>query len=698
MIRHCLNSRSYPIRPIHHHISSFFRSNSTSTSISLPHKSLTIAKFNFPLATHTINQLYTNLNHILTNESEITLNGHINRKPRIRSSLSFAELRDKNGDLIQLLMNHETVNDHLLTLMKNTTIEDSISVTGIIKLKQQKTPDQPQQIELLIQNYQILNSSNLDASRLDKLKHENPQLIPPQFRYLTLRTSKFQSLLRLRSKISQMIRNILIDNHEFIEIETPLLFKSTPEGAREFLIPTRLQPKKFYALPQSPQQYKQILMSSGFTRYFQLAKCFRDEDLRQDRQPEFTQVDLEMSYINNSNQVGLVVEDLIHNVVNKLTPKSTFKINHENDCLEKIQFKGEPQDQLQFNKIKYIDCLSNYGIDKPDLRYTHKFINLSSYFTSSKSGFPVIECLILPNFADQQHKYKIPHVITDKLNYTKRIPYTISIKTDHDRLHWFQKFIDAGILHPTTTFDPSSLNQLLNLKVGDVIAFSNRADVPYENPTPLGKVRQLVIENFPDYEKRKLFNPSTNTIEDNQLSPNDIFVGSWVVDFPLFNPVEVYSSDPDYPVYDFHQFESTHHPFTMPNMEDYDLLSSDPIKVRGEHYDLVMNGCEVGGGSRRVHDPALQTYIFKQILNINNYDQKFGHLLKALSMGCPPHAGLALGFDRLVAILAGTTNLRDVIAFPKNQSGIDPMVDSPTEVAKDVLQLYHINTIDSDDS
>ncbi|KAF6063365.1 aspartate--tRNA ligase [Candida albicans] len=622
-------------------------------TIPLPDKASTLAKFDFPSATHTIKSIDSNIEKYLNKQQiKVTLNGHVHRKSRIRPTLGFAFLRDTNGDEIQLLATPKYTEPSIFELMKKLTVEDSVSVSGFIQPKESKS----------------------DAAQLDKLKHNNPQDIPPQFRYLQLRTPYYQKSLRLRSEAARLIRDIFIKNHEFVEIETPLLFKSTPEGAREFLVPTRSF-NKFYALPQSPQQYKQILMSSGFTRYFQVAKCFRDEDLRSDRQPEFTQIDLEMSFVNNSDQVGIVVEDVIHNVWNKVGGKLTYKVNDEGFLVEADL--AEVGESLQFGKLNYIDVLVKYGIDKPDLRSNLSFISLEDFFIAKENAdFPVVEvCVLKGAFDASSGKYKLPKSFIDDHNFSSRRPYVWAIQRNDD------------------TFE------LLNLQPGDILAVSTRAKFPYENPTPLGKFRQLAIEEFPHKWQRPI------VMENGQLSVdydrNDIVVGSWVVNFPLFNPVEESgqtshvteeSSKPKYPVYNFKKFESTHHPFTMAKIEDYDLLESDPLKVRGEHYDLVINGVEVGGGSRRIHDPALQQYIFEEILQISNFQQLFGHLLKALSMGCPPHAGLALGFDRLCAMLMGSTSIRDVIAFPKNQSGVDPVVESPTGVKEATLNEYFITT------
>lgn len=664
----------------------------------LPDKASTLAKFDFPSATHTIKSIDSNIEKYLNKQQiKVTLNGHVHRKSRIRPTLGFAFLRDTNGDEIQLLATPKYTEPSIFELMKKLTVEDSVSVSGFIQPKESKLGKE-QQWELVVENFQILNSSNLDAAQLDKLKHNNPQDIPPQFRYLQLRTPYYQKSLRLRSEAARLIRDIFIKNHEFVEIETPLLFKSTPEGAREFLVPTRSF-NKFYALPQSPQQYKQILMSSGFTRYFQVAKCFRDEDLRSDRQPEFTQIDLEMSFVNNSDQVGIVVEDVIHNVWNKVGGKLTYKVNDEGFLVEADL--AEVGKSLQFSKLNYIDVLVKYGIDKPDLRSNLSFISLEDFFIAKENAdFPVVEvCVLKGAFDASSGKYKLPKSFIDDHNFSSRRPYVWAIQRNDDTFGYFKKLIDANIIATTNTFDESKLQKLLNLQPGDILAVSTRAKFPYENPTPLGKFRQLAIEEFPHKWQRPI------VMENGQLSVdydrNDIVVGSWVVNFPLFNPVEESgqtshvteeSSKPKYPVYNFKKFESTHHPFTMAKIEDYDLLESDPLEVRGEHYDLVINGVEVGGGSRRIHDPALQQYIFEEILQISNFQQLFGHLLKALSMGCPPHAGLALGFDRLCAMLMGSTSIRDVIAFPKNQSGVDPVVESPTGVKEATLNEYFITT------
>ncbi|KAM9917057.1 hypothetical protein OXX59_009596, partial [Metschnikowia pulcherrima] len=285
--------------------------------------------------------------------------------------------------------------------------------------------------------------------------------------------------------------------------------------------------------------------------------------------------------------------------------------------------------------------------------------------------------------------FKIPHSLTDSGSYSKRKPVVVKISRVEDAEKWFEKFCEKGLIIPKSGFTAAKLSQKLGLEPGDVLAFSTRAELPYENPTPLGKFRQLAIEEFPGKWNRPIAKTDGTLVDDYKKS--EIFVGSWVVDFPLFSPVEL-DAEPnaEFPVYSTGDLSATHHPFTMAKSEDYEMLESSPLKVRGEHYDLVINGVEVGGGSRRIHDPELQQYVFENILKIKNHEALFGHLLKALSMGCPPHAGLALGFDRLCAMLIGSQSIRDVIAFPKNQSGSDPVVDSPTDVPDATLREYHL--------
>lgn len=653
------------------------------TGNNLPPKESTLSKFNFPCSTHTISKVTKDLDLLMG--QKVTLHGHLNRKPRLMSVNSFAELRDHSGQCTQLIMTPDSTPIKLFEELKKSIPEEAVSVTGTVKLKHPKPGQEHiKEWELLVEDYQVLNTSNSTALELDKLKHSNPESLPAHLRYLQLRTPFFQNALRKRSQASYIVRQVLIENHDFTEIETPLLFKSTPEGAREFLVPTRTR-DKFYALPQSPQQYKQILMSSGFTRYFQLAKCFRDEDLRADRQPEFTQIDLEMSYINNSDQVGKVVEDVVNNLWRKVAKSPLYRPLGD-DLVEEIEHEASSTSSLLLPKLPYKQALALYGIDKPDLRSTLKFVDLSEFFHSKKDpNYPIVEACVLRQALDKK-KHKLPKFLNAAENYPGRKPIILPISSAGP--DWHKNLVEAQVLFTQPTFDAEKLKTLLNLQPGDILAISTRSEMPYENPTPLGKFRQLAIQEWPTKWRRQVKDRTTGEISPPPQAA-DFFVGSWVVDFPLFNPVETDMVN-GFPQYDFSKLESTHHPFTMVKSEDYEYLALDPLKAHGEHYDLVINGVEAGGGSRRVHDAELQKYILSELLEIENYRELFGHLLDALSLGCPPHAGLALGFDRLCTLLVGSTSIRDVIAFPKNQSGIDPMVESPTSVTSEVLDSYHI--------
>lgn len=654
----------------------------------LPPREATLAKFEFPPATHTVKDV------VGETRDTVTLHGHLNRKPRVQAKRSFAELRDVNGDTIQLLLTPEFTRSEVYSRLEKSGPEDAVSVSGYVQAKPPpKGAENTVKYEVVVSQFQTLNPAGIEAARLDNLKHTNPAEIPAKFRYLQLRTAAYQRALRTRSKVASLVRNTLSDTHGFTEIETPLLFKSTPEGAREFLVPTRL-PSKFYALPQSPQQYKQILMSSGFSRYFQIAKCFRDEDLRADRQPEFTQVDLELSFIRSRDEVTAVIDDLIQKIWHSVSPHQLYQLGSDGKLhvIEKTSSETVP-----FTKLTYDHVLAKYGIDKPDLRSSLEFTEISDFFELGKnsSGFPVVEACVLKNAFVPGETFKLPHSITDSASYPKRKPVVVKIANENDALSWYEKFCEKGLLKAKPGLNAHALKEKLRLAPGDVLAFSTRAEMPYENPTPLGKFRQLAIEHFPTKWSRPLVSADGSVTE--HYNRNEVFVGLWVVDFPLFSPVELESeSDSEFPAYSTTSLLATHHPFTMANSQDYDLLETDPLKVRGEHYDLVINGVEVGGGSRRIHDPELQRYVFENILGIKNHETLFGHLLKALLLGCPPHAGLALGFDRLCAMLVGSLSIRDVIAFPKNQSGSDPVVDSPTDVPVKTLAEYHLQKITRD--
>lgn len=642
-------------------------------ALQLPDRLKTLEKFDFKHFTHTVEEVNHSFEQFIGRQ--ITVNGWIDGAPRkLSKSLVFAKFRDFNGEYTQIV----TKSENWSKMLRSLKPEDALSVTGVVNIKQQKKGDDSTKTwELSVDNFQVLNNSNEKTTQLDSLK-DTPSQYPPQYRYLQLRLPQYQKALKMRAKAASVARNVL-NELNFTEIETPLLFKSTPEGAKEFLVPTR-KSGFFYALPQSPQQYKQLLMASGFKGYYQIAKCFRDEDLRADRQPEFTQIDMEMSFAK-SEDIQKVVEKLATQIWKDVRNVPLYRVDWDTGKLVELK-KNE-----HFPRLDYSTALSKFGIDKPDLRSSLTFTNVSEYFASSleNESFPVIEACVLKGALnlkdDLGKKKKLPNELFADAEYKGRKPYIFKIRNEEDLNAWSEMFpvqLKKSI---------QELNSELGLEINDIVAIGDRAELTYENPTPLGRFRQLSIQHFPNEWTREIADGSTEQM------PEDVFVASWLVNFPLFSPVENDSS-PDskgYPSYDSETYESTHHPFTMAKLEDYELLASEPLKVRGDHYDLVINGVEVGGGSRRVHDAQLQTYIFQKILRIKNYEQLFGHLIAALDSGCPPHAGLAIGFDRMCSMLLGSSNIRDVVAFPKTQTGSDPVVESPSEVPDKTLQLYSIS-------
>lgn len=633
----------------------------------LPNKRQTLDKFDFNHFTHTITTIDNSIEDFIG--KSITLNGWIDGFPKKMSKkIIFSNFRDFNGDFVQII----TRSEDLSLVFRSLKPEDNLSITG--KVCQRKmNGDGSHSWELDIESYQILNKSSEKTPQLEKLKQETGQY-PPEYRYLQLRTPFYQNAMKMRAKAAKVARKVL-DSKDFTEIETPLLFKSTPEGAKEFLVPTRRK-GLFYALPQSPQQYKQMLMASGFKGYYQLAKCFRDEDLRADRQPEFTQIDMEMSFAK-AQDVQNVVQDVVSNIWKEVRNLPLYKVNWESGKLLELSV-GDP-----FPKLDYKTALSKFGIDKPDLRSDLTFVDISSDFKNGfKEGFDVVEACVLKNLLVNEQDGSIGSNFHKKLvdpnEYKGRKPYVFKITNDQQLNKW------ANSLPLELSTDIHVLNRKLNVEIGDVIAISDRAQMAYENPTPLGRFRQLSMEVYPNNWRREIEQGSAQ-----QSDLKDIFVASWLVDFPLFSPIEL---DPKagYPIYDFEKYESTHHPFTMSQLQDYELLETEPLKVKGDHYDLVINGTEVGGGSRRIHDAELQAYIFSEILKIGNYKELFGHLLHVLANGCPPHAGLAIGFDRMCSMLLGSSNIRDVVAFPKNQAGVDPVVESPSAVPQKTLDIYSL--------
>ncbi|KAJ9614885.1 aspartate--tRNA ligase msd1 [Knufia peltigerae] len=497
---------------------------------------------------------------------------------------------------------------------------------------------------------------------------------PPELRHLQFRTDNgLRSRIRLRSKVASKIREGMLKN-DFDEIETPLLFKSTPEGAREFIVPTRRKGLA-YALPQSPQQYKQVLMASGISRYFQFAKCFRDEDLRADRQPEFTQLDLEMSFAG-AEEVMVVVEDIVRNFVWPNVP--------DVQPIENAVSTGNSShaDPSRFPRLSYADVMTRYGSDKPDTRLGSEIHRIDEWLPENVIGMltslqdPIVEMLkIKMQGADPSTSTRF---IRSFLDAPASAVYSsnpagmpgISIYDPSKPLRGLASFGHEAAARVEETFEPEP---------GDIFIIQTRARASFAGGwTVLGNLRRDVLQS---------------AISEGLISAPIGFAGLWVVDFPLFSPTE--ETEPGQG--GLAGLCSTHHPFTAPKKDqDLSLLITNPLQIIGDHYDLVINGVEIGGGSRRIHVADMQELVLKDVLKLRAERlEDFRHLLNALMCGCPPHAGFALGFDRLMAMLTGRASVRDVIAFPKFADGEDKFVKSPSLLTAEQLATYHLAINDS---
>jgi aspartyl-tRNA synthetase len=563
----------------------------------------------------------------------VTLNGWVDRR-RDLGGLIFIDLRDRYGKT-QVVFSPQH-NDQAYQIAKELKSEFVISVTGKVERRPKgaENPSLPTgEIDVLADEVQILSKSETPPFLIEDDINVSEEL-RLKYRYLDLRRPIMQSNLITRHRMAQVVRRYF-DENGFIEIETSFLVKSTPEGARDFLVPSRLHPGKFYALPQSPQLYKQILMVAGFDRYFQIVRCFRDEDLRADRQPEFTQIDVEMSFVTEED-VFNIVEGLI------------FRLMKE---IKGIEI------QLPFPRIPYVEAIEKYGTDKPDLRFDLEIVNATDIFKTTEfkvfreaiENGGVICGLNLPGCANFSRKQ-----IDELTNFVKDLGAggLVHFKVENGE-------VESPVAKYFTKISLQKLKERMNSWDGDLMILIS--DQPQKVYSILGSLRLEM--------GRRL-----NLIDEEQ------FKFAWIVDFPLLEWDE-----------EENRWVSVHHPFTSPKLEDLHLLDLDLGKVRARAYDLVLNGNEIAGGSIRIHDAELQRKIFK-LLGISDEEarKKFGFLLEAFKYGAPPHGGIAFGFDRLVMLFTGMKSIRDVIAFPKTSSALSLMDEAPSEVDPKQLDELHI--------
>ena len=561
---------------------------------------------------------------------KVTLAGWVQRLRKM-GAMTFVDVRDRYG-ITQIVFNNE-VNEALCDAANGLGREYVIQLTGTVAERSSKNANLPTgEIEIIAEELNVLNKSEVPPFTIEDNSDGGDDL-RMQYRYLDLRRNAVRKNLELRSKICFELRRYLNDNN-FLEVETPILTKSTPEGARDFVVPSRMNPGQFYALPQSPQLYKQLLMVGGFDRYFQIAKCFRDEDLRADRQPEFTQIDCEMSFVDQEDVLNLF-EGLV---------KHIFKATRG------LEFT-EP-----FPRMPWADAMKYYGSDKPDIRFGMKFVELKDL--TEGHDFAVFDSA----------EYVGGICCEGCASYTRK---QIDALTDFVKrpqigakgLVWIKVEADGSIKSSIGKFyseeDLKKMTDRCGAKAGDMVLVL------------CGKTAQT----------RKQLNELRLEMG-NQLGlrDKDTFAPLWVVDFPMFEWDE-----------ETQRYYAMHHPFTMPNKEDIALLKTDTGAVRAYAYDMVMNGVELGGGSIRIHEPELQNLMFELLgFTPERANEKFGFLMSAFKYGAPPHAGLAFGLDRFVSMIAGLDSIRDTIAFPKNNSGRDMMNDSPAEIEPEQLDELFI--------
>ncbi|MNK66535.1 Aspartate--tRNA ligase [compost metagenome] len=569
-----------------------------------------------------------NLNNLGEN---VALCGWV-QKSRDLGGMTFIDIRDRYG-ITQLVFNMDD-NRELCEKARSLGREFVIKAIGTVVERSNKNPKMPTgDVEIKITALEILNAAKLPPFLIDDETDGGDEL-RMKYRYLDLRRNPVRNNLVLRHKMAQSVRRYL-DALDFIEVETPVLIKSTPEGARDFVVPSRMNEGEFYALPQSPQTFKQLLMVSGFDRYFQIVKCFRDEDLRADRQPEFTQIDCEMSFIEQ--------EDILN----------TF------EGLIRTLFKEvRNYDLPEVPRMQYADAMRLYGSDKPDTRFAMQFVELNDLVKGK--GFPVFDNAELVVGINAKGAASYTRKQLDELtDFIKRpqIGATGLIYARHN---------DDGTIK-------SSVDKFFNEE--DLKQWSGAFE------TEKGDLL-LILAGSTDKVRKQLNELRLEMGNRLGLRDKNTFSALWVLDFPLLEWDE-----------ETERYHAMHHPFTSPKPEDIALLDTDPKNVRANAYDMVINGTEVGGGSIRIHDRELQALMFKHLgFSAEEAQKQFGFLMDAFEFGAPPHGGIAFGFDRLTSIFAGLDSIRDVIAFPKNNSGRDVMIDSPSTIDDKQLKELKIKT------
>lgn len=590
------------------------------------------------LRTHTCGELtINNLN------KDVTLTGWV-QKSRDLGGMTFVDMRDRYG-ITQLTFNSDD-NAELRAQARELGREFVIRVTGkVIERSSKNLKMNTGEIEIKVAKLELLNAAKLPPFLIED-ETDGGEDLRLKYRYLDLRRNPVRNNLVLRHKMAQEVRKYL-DGLDFIEVETPVLIKSTPEGARDFVVPSRMNPGEFYALPQSPQTFKQLLMVSGFDRYFQIVKCFRDEDLRADRQPEFTQIDCEMAFIEQEDILN-VFEGLI---------RTLFK-----------NVKGV--ELAEVPRMQYADAMRLYGSDKPDTRFDMQFVELKNIYLpqpeapllsiGGAEAFPLFETAELVIGINAKGCAEYTRKQIDELTDFIKRP-----QIGATGLIYLRHGADGSLKSSVDKFynedELKKWSAAFNTEPGDLI---------------------LIMAGQTDKVRKQLSELRLEMGNRLGLRDKNIYAPLWVLDFPLLEWDE-----------ESQRYHAMHHPFTSPKPEDIAMLDTNPGQVRANAYDMVVNGTEIGGGSIRIHDRDLQSLMFKHLgFTVEEAQKQFGFLLDAFEYGAPPHGGIAFGFDRLVSLFAGLDSIRDVIAFPKNNSGRDVMIDSPSTIADEQLKELKIKT------